>query len=416
MDERNIKRAQKWEEKDDTELCLAFCKDGERQVGTGRIGNRRISKYIDTFVGIRSVIGRPVSYAIKDIKNFEDAVLKLQEGKINKKAGSATKDKLVYSTAYRKDMIKSLGRFYCFKHLNQRTLEFAPPEIKRLTRYTIKNSERMIPKEVIEEKELNEMTEACKGNTLPLAILSTLFYSGLRIGEFLTMRIQDVQTDGADTTIFVNQGKTGQRKIPVIVPLPDLVHWADYRSKHSKQNDLLWISPKTKQPLCGASIAKRIRLIVKGVNEARKTKGISSFRKKINPHNWRHSCATLLSVKYRFNEEQLRAYMGWSKTSTMPSVYVRMGYEQLKQVVDGLKKPLKCPNCDTNNPPYATRCSNPDCNWDLTKPKPTTTILNLQKEMEKQDRKMEEIQEKMKKQQEILSRFVSGDLKVKTGK
>jgi integrase/ribosomal protein L40E len=388
-----IERAKRWKEQDDADLCIRYCQDGERQIGPGRIGDHRISKYVTTFVGIRTVTGKSVSHAITSLANFEDAVLKLQEGKVHN-------GKRVFATSYRKDMIKALGRFWCFEHLKERTLEYAPPEIKKLTRYQPKINERQMPKEVIEEPELKEMVEVCKGDALSPAIISTLFYTGVRIGEFLALRIKDIEIDGHDVTIFVSQGKTGERKIPVIAPLPDLVRWVDYRkATGAPDTALLWVSPRTKKPLGGPAIAKKIRRIVQAMNERRAKRGAPKYTKEVNPHNiGRHSCATLLSVKYHFTEEQLRAYFGWSKGSDMPATYVRMGFDQLKRVVASKRtgqpiqedaKILICPNCKKENPTYAVRCC--VCGYDFERKKAVTNLMSMQAQIEELEKRVAEL-------------------------
>lgn len=112
------------------------------------------------------------------------------------------------------------------------------------------------------------------------ALLYLTYLTGLRIGETLALRIQDVDLDRLK--VHVTEGKTGER----VVPLPDeptleksLSRWIAIRAEWA-QDDLLFIT-STGRPLRSSAVRRSMEIYGQRC-------GIGH----VTPHMLRHSAAT----------------------------------------------------------------------------------------------------------------------------
>jgi site-specific recombinase XerC len=113
------------------------------------------------------------------------------------------------------------------------------------------------------------------------ALLYLTYLTGLRIGETLALRMQDVDLDRLK--VHVTQGKTGER----VVPLPDdarlvqsMARWLRVRQVWSPSGDLLFIT-KSGESLRAAAVRRSMELY-----------GQRSGIGHVTPHMLRHSAAT----------------------------------------------------------------------------------------------------------------------------
>lgn len=113
------------------------------------------------------------------------------------------------------------------------------------------------------------------------ALLYLTYLAGLRIGESLGLRVQDVDLDRLN--VHVTRGKTGER----IVPLPDdtelaesMARWLLARETWTPSSDLLFVTRT------GARI--RASAVRRSMNLYGKRSGIGH----VTPHMLRHSAAT----------------------------------------------------------------------------------------------------------------------------
>jgi site-specific recombinase XerD len=196
-------------------------------------------------------------------------------------------------------------------------------------------------------------------DTTPLmmekAIISVLHESGCRIGEFLGMRIKDIEIKENYAMIKVD-GKTGERRIPIIQSLPFLLRYLDEHLDKNNSNSLVWISKNSrfyKRPLHYIGIK---RILEKAYIKA-------ELKKKCNPHWFRHSRATILGTEY--TEQVMCKIFGWMIGSKQVKTYVHLGAKQVEdafKISNGLAQPTKqeakiviCV-CGTSNEPQAKYC------------------------------------------------------------
>ena len=171
------------------------------------------------------------------------------------------------------------------------------------------------PKTVPEILTLEEISNLirCAETYRDKLIILLLYESGMRAGELLNLRKQDITFDenGAVLRIF---GKTGVRYIRVI-------HSAKYLETYVKfhNQDRLF-------PITNAMLSKMLE-------NCRKKAGI---KKKVYPHLLRHTRATHLA-KY-LTEPELRLYFGWTEKSKMPSVYVHLSMRDVENKIIRISK------------------------------------------------------------------------------
>lgn len=204
------------------------------------------------------------------------------------------------------------------------------------------------------------LDEGCT-NTMERALVSVLHETGVRVGELLGMRLKDVESKEKHGMIRV-EGKTGERRIPIIHSLPHLLRWIDDHPDKENKNSLIWLSKSNGhqgKPLRHIGVLKLIK----------RAADKSGIQKKCNPHWFRHSRATLLAGEY--SEAILCQLMGWTIGSKQVRTYVHIGGKQVETAVlsnnglqakeDTTNKPLQCV-CGTVNPAsskYCYKCGKP---------------------------------------------------------
>jgi len=204
-----------------------------------------------------------------------------------------------------------------------------PEEVGWIRVKTPKNNN--IPDELLTEQDVKKLIRVAD-NPRDKAFVAVLFESGCRIGELLTLRLKNVQFEDGYTKIIV-EGKRGRRMVPLIFSSPILADWINNHPSRNNLESPLW-PKKTKidEPMNYALARKLLQ------NLGRKAK----IGKRVNPHSFRHSRATLLSRK--LPEAILNEIFGWVQGSRMPSVYIHLSGRDtvgpLLQVY-GLKKAVE---------------------------------------------------------------------------
>lgn len=310
----------------------------------------------------------------------------------------------------------SVKTFY--KWLPGKENDEAPPEavrwIKRLGNKN-GNSWDKFRKEIIVPKEATAILKAAK-NARNKAIIAILWEYGLRASELLDMKKSDLKILEHYIEFEVD-GKTGKREVILVESKPFLEAWlAELEEKKDQlpenMRDFIWIAFSSRgyhKKAIGSKLISRDALNVKLKTIASRA-GIS---KRVWTHGFRHSAATRDAVK-GYNEAKLRAKYGWSKQSTMPSVYVHFANQNLKKeilVEKGIWKPDKkeeeplssqtvvCPFCTASNVKendFCAKCGKPLTIQQIKKLEQTaksTELLNeiIKRELEKRGVDLQEI-------------------------
>jgi len=215
------------------------------------------------------------------------------------------------------------------------------------------------PEELLTVEEVNRLVDAAE-HIRDKAFIQTLYESGCRIGELLALQIKHVKIDNFGAVLLVN-GKTGQRRVRVIVSAPKLQQWIENHPLKTDPNAPLWVTVGTnsRNKVWNYGTAKEV--LKKLVKKA-------GIKKRVYPHLFRHSRATHLAN--HLTEAQMKQYFGWVQGSKMASIYVHLSGRDVDKALlklNGIKveedekepefKPKVCPRCKARNSPDAKFCS-----------------------------------------------------------
>ena len=237
------------------------------------------------------------------------------------------------------------------------------PDLVRWIKIDVPHGTKL-PEDMLTEAEVISLILACKGER-DRAILSLLWDTGLRVGELLNLKVRDVVLRDSELSYIMMDGKTGQRRTPIVFSVPYLTNYLNTRGKIEDPGKALFTT-NNDRPIDYPHV--RMLLI--------RAKEKAGLKKRVNPHNWRHSRAT--NYASQLTEQQLKMLFGWTGDSRMAGVYVHQSGRDLDNAIikaNGLdtkggkiKEPPKpltiktCPKCHEVNPvtnTYCQRCGTP---------------------------------------------------------
>ncbi len=242
--------------------------------------------------------------------------------------------------------------------------EIVPPEIRWLTP-KLRNENHKLPEHLLTEDEVLKMAEAAT-SLRDKAFIMALYETGCRIGEILSLRLKNVSFDNYGAILRVS-GKTGDRRVRVIMAAPVLGSWMDVHPAKKDPEAALWPQSATNYSDKNRYLRyASIYVLIKNLAEK------AGIRKRIHAHLFRHSRATALANK--LTEAQMKEYFGWVQGSEMASTYVHLSgrdvdnallqvYSLKERVQEGVKLNVKnCIRCKEKNSPsqsFCGRCGNP---------------------------------------------------------
>ncbi len=216
-----------------------------------------------------------------------------------------------------------------------------------MTWFTLKRqtSGRLKAEEILSQQEILAMVTAA-GNKRDKAMIACLWESGCRAGEFLNLKIGDLNFE-ENTISFTVDGKTGQRQCFLVSSVPNLVEWFEEHPQKNNKDAWLWYKGTHRNGARLTNSSLR-HLVVKTAETAGITKPAFS-------HALRHSRATF-AAKQHLNEMAMRQMFGWSKTSTMPSVYITLSGEDTKNAAMQLAGKTTAKKEEPIQPKICVRC------------------------------------------------------------
>ncbi|RLI80892.1 hypothetical protein DRP04_07330 [Archaeoglobales archaeon] len=211
----------------------------------------------------------------------------------------------------------------------------------------IKN--RKLPEEILTEEDIKKMIDAAR-TPRDRAIVSVLYESGCRVGEFLSMKIKHVSFDRYGAVVVVH-GKTGYRRIRLVSSVPYLAEWLNTHPFKDDPEAWVWISLNNFRRLPYNSLRTVLRTIAEK----------AGVKKRVNPHAFRHARATHLANF--LTKAQMKEFFGWVQDSDMASVYVHLSGRDVDRAIlklygmemdeddnGELLRPKKCLRCGETNP------------------------------------------------------------------
>ena len=255
------------------------------------ISKRRISRYVDVLLWLSNALGKGFKEVSR--RDMEDAMMKLECSSYTEwtKATNKMIVKLFYKWLYNTDVYPDVVRWI---------------KVKKVIK-------KRLPEELLTPEEVKRMIDACN-HIRDKALVSFLYESGCRVGELLNLRIRDVEFMDNICYVMLN-GKTGMRRIPIINSVPYLANWIENHPLRDDRNAYVFVSlvGKNRKSRMGYTA---VRLLLRDIAKR------AGIKKRVNPHNFRHSRATELASK--ITEQQLKKYFGWSSDSKMAAVYVHL--------------------------------------------------------------------------------------------
>ena len=237
-----------------------------------------------------------------------------------------------------------------------RGTEEYPDEVKWIKAKSVRNNQ--LPEEILTEEEIKKIVSFAT-NPRDRAFVLVLYESACRIGELLSLRIKNMQSDAYGCVLLVN-GKTGSRRVRIISSAPALSTWLE---SHPFKNDPmapLWIVIGTRNHHEMMSYASACALLRRLAKRA-------GIKKRVNPHSFRHARATHLANV--LTEAQMKQYFGWVQGSDMASIYVHLsgrdvdnallklhGLAQNEKKEEDILKLRICPKCQEKNDPVSKFC------------------------------------------------------------
>ena len=278
-----------------------------------------------------------------------------------------------------------------------------PQEVKWIkTTCKSKNTISVKREDVLTPDEVVSMVESCT-SIRDKALVMTLFESGLRVGELLTMQIKNVRFEQQGAYLSVT-GKTGDKVVFVYLSTPLLSQWIAQHPLNDDPEAYLWISLNT---LNHHGIISPMRLCAI-VKESAHNAGV---KKRVWSYLLRHSAAT--DDAKVMPHAVLCAKYGWTQGSKMPAVYVHLGAEDVKDAQlrkYGIALPQKdnqalveCPRCHQKSSPGIRYCS--VCGLCI---KPTTAAKLQAWELKKKDEVIE-LRKQVGELKDAVSQLLQGD-------
>ncbi|MGB9815271.1 MAG: site-specific tyrosine recombinase/integron integrase [Thermoplasmata archaeon] len=204
--------------------------------------------------------------------------------------------------------MKALQVFFRYARRDDLTRLKAPKRSRKLPNY-------------LNENEMRSLLESSKSNIRDYAIIMVLAYSGIRVSELCSLRIEDV--DFSENVIHVKSGK-GDKDRMVVVDSRVMEVLKEYLRNERRNEGYVFMS------------RKRTRITPTHVERiVRYYAGKAGINKKVTPHVIRHTFATALlrnGADIRF----IQQILGHSSVATT-QIYTHVNDEVLKEVYERTK-------------------------------------------------------------------------------
>jgi len=271
-----------------------------------------------------------------------------------------------------------------------------PSEVSWISLTVKEKNPRVTPERLLSAEDFAALIKATT-HQRDRAMLYVLFEAALRPAELLTMTISSVQFKDGYCLISVN-GKTGIKRIPLVVSCQPLVEWLDNHPIRNRPDAALWCALDNRY-FGGRLSYKRFRALLKLF--AKK----AELNKDVWPYLFRHTALT--SMAKVFTEARLEQFAGWTHGSKMTGRYVHFSARDLEDAIlelhglktiskdEGVIKLLECPRCGHKNPAGKVHCGS--CKLVIDKKMALQIEDTAQQEAEATAKKNRELQMRLEK-------------------
>lgn len=225
-----------------------------------------------------------------------------------------------------------------------------------------REKKRLERKDLLTPEDIEKLLQVCH-NPRDKALISVLWETGCRIAEIGNLQLKHLTKNQHGYTLDVD-GKTGQRSPIVVSSAPYLTTWLNNHPFRDNPDSPLWVHysyTDTPKHLKYDSIRYQLSQYFER----------AKINKPFHPHIFRHSRATYVLANAIMNEQQAKAYFGWTPDSDMLATYSHLIDQDANNAI--LKEnnlappqqrasdltPAQCRICNELNPPksdYCVRC------------------------------------------------------------
>lgn len=222
-------------------------------------------------------------------------------------------DQVKVSTSFVR-IYRSSIQFY-FSTVTARSLDFSFLEGLR--------DRRHLPN-IVSRREVTLILDSIS-NTKHKTMIGLLYASGLRLSELVSLRVQDVDLD--ELIIRVRQGKGGKDRITIFSE--SLIEGLEYCMRGKEPAAYVFtpaqdVNAEKKRHVSGRTVQKVLETAVKR----------SGLRRRITPHDLRHSFATCL-LENGISIRHIQLLLGHKNIATT-TIYTKVAHPVLK----GIRSPL----------------------------------------------------------------------------
>lgn len=239
----------------------------------------------------------------------------------------------------RSDYLKMIKRFFRWQNQGE-----YPAKVQWI-KTTMKQKDGKLPEKLLDEDDVGLLIAEAR-NPRNRALISLMWETGARPGEYLDLRVGDIE-DRENGKKVVVDGKTGPRRLPLVESSPHLSAWLSQHPGRGDREAFLWCKLNGDG---GESIDyDYFRNLLREIAER------AGVEKPMYPYQFRHSRATYLANW--LTEAQMCQYFGWVQGSDRPSTYVHLSGRDIDLAYDrmhGLAEedeersklsPAQCPRC-----------------------------------------------------------------------
>ena len=187
-----------------------------------------------------------------------------------------------------------------------------------------------LPTDLLTRDDIDALKDACR-NDRDRAFIAMLYETGARIGELIDLTVGDIEDHKHGRKVVID-GKTGQRRLPLLEATPAINSWLNDHPDPSNGAPL-WCQLRDAESELSYHYIRQKLLVRAGERAAKADPGTFAadaeaapeeieFHKPLNPHHFRHSRASHLANE--FTEAQLCEWFGWVQGSDVPAKYVHL--------------------------------------------------------------------------------------------
>lgn len=177
----------------------------------------------------------------------------------------------------------------------------------------------------LSRNEVNALLRAVErgGNKRDKAIIAVLLYCGLRVGELVKLRLQDVEINERSGKLTVWGKGAKKREVPLRVEARHaLAAYLEIRGANSQSDKLF--------------LGQRGPLTVRGVAKILEKYAYQAKLNGLHPHSLRHTCAKNL-VDKGVSLDKVAAILGHESLDTT-AIYTKASFEDLARAIEGDKE------------------------------------------------------------------------------